>query len=255
MPTHQFLVASYKPDFHWLRGNLRSLLRFSKGFLPPVIVVPPEDAQFAREVVAQVGYGEVKIKAGPGFGRAQVVMCEGDIWCPEADFVYLTGSDCMAIKEFGPEEYWLDGKPIMLWNTWAHMAKHGNPATVWKAGTEKALGGVSAGEFMRRLPLVYPREVYAGARQIIAKRHNTSFEQYVLHAVNHERNFSESNVLGEHAYRHLRDVYTWWCLDDKPYNGAMAMTQFWSRGGLDRPSEKHPGKTPRMVITEILGGI
>src|SRR5688572_2940112 len=124
--NHQFLIASYKPDFQWLRQNLRSLERFSRGFLSPVIVVPPEDEGLARAVVGQVGYGEVKVKAGPGFGRAQVVMMQGDLWCPQADFVYLTGSDCMATRQFGPDEYWLDGKPIMLWNTWAHMAKHGN---------------------------------------------------------------------------------------------------------------------------------
>jgi len=252
--THQFLVASYKPDFQWLRHNLRSLLRFSKGFLPPAVVVPPEDADYAREVVAQVGYGTVLVKAGPGFGRAQIVMMSGDLYCPRADYIYLTGSDCMAVKPFGPEEYWKDGKPLMLWNTWDHLAAHNAPCMFWRAGVEHALGGTSVGEFMRRLPIVYPKELYPRVRAAIAERHR-DFESYVLHSVNHVRNFSESDVMGEYAWRHMRDVYTWHCLDSEPYHGASAMSQFWSRGGLERPSDRHGGKLPRDVIIEILGSL
>lgn len=251
---YQFLVASYKKDFPWLRQNLRSLELFSRGFLEPVVVVPPEDEALARAVVGQVGYGIVKVKAGPGFARAQIVMLQGDIWCPEADYIFLTGSDCLAMREFDFKEYWLDGKPLMLFNTWEHMSKHGNPGMVWKAGTEKALGGVSSGEFMRRLPLVYPRALYPALRAAIEARHG-NFEAYLTQAVNREKNFSESNVLGEFAWRHMRDVYTWFCLDNRHYEGAMACSQFWSHGGFDRPSEKHNGRTPRTVITEILGGI
>lgn len=253
--NHQFLIASYRPDFQWVRQNLRSLKLFSRGFLPPVVVVPPEDAPLAREVVGQVGYGIVKEKAGPGFGRAQVVMMQGDIFCPEADFVYLTGSDCMAIRPFDYTEYWKDNRPLMLYNTWPHLLKHIAPVGVWKAGTEKALGGTSAGEFMRRLPIVYPRELYPAVRQAIAERHKTSFEQYTLNAVNHERNFSESNVLGEYAWRHMRDVYTWHNLDEAPYPGASAMLQFWSRGGLDRPADRFNNRLPRDIIIETLGSI
>lgn len=254
MPTHQFLVASYRKDFPWLRTNLRSLQKFSRGFLPPAVVVPPEDEALARAVVGQVGYGEVQVKAGPGFGRAQVVMLSGDIHCPGADYVYLTGSDCMAVREFDFSEYWLNGKPLMLFNTWSHLVKHGAPCMSWKAGTEHALGGTSQGEFMRRLPIVYPRALYAACRAAVQARHG-DFERYVLHSVNHVRNFSESNVLGEYAFRHMRDVYTWHCLDTAHYLGAFAMTQFWSWGGLGRPSPLHGNKTPQQVIIELLGSL
>lgn len=254
MATHQFLVASYRRDFPWLRENLRSLQKFSRGFLPPVAVVPPEDEALARAVVGQVGYGEVQVKAGPGFGRAQVVMMSGDIHCPKADYVYLTGSDCMAVRDFDHTEYWLDGKPLMLWNTWAHLAKYGSPGMMWKSGTEAALGGVSQGEFMRRLPICYPRALYAACRAAVEARHG-NFERYVLHSVNHVRNFSESNVLGEYAFRHMQDAYRWWCLDKEHYLGAFAMRQFWSHGGFGRPDPNFGGKTPQQVIIETLGSL
>lgn len=252
--NHQFLIASYRPDFCWLRHNLRSLKKFSVGFLPPAVVVPPEDEQYAREVVGQVGYGEVLVKAGPGFGRAQVVMLSGDIFCPKADYVYLTGSDCMAIRPFDHTEYWHDGKPLMLFNTWDHLAKHNAPCLFWRAGTEEALGWTSVGEFMRRLPIVYPRGLYPQVREHIASRHR-DFESYVIDRVNRVKNFSESGVLGEYAYRYLRDAYFFHCLDDVPYEGASAMSQFWSRGGMEKPSDRHNGRKPSAVITEILGSL
>lgn len=249
--THQFLIASYRKDFEWLRANLRSLAKFADGFLPPAIVIPSEDVPCALEMLHGCRY-ELCILDGPGFGRAQVAMMSGDIYCPGADYVYLSGSDCMAIRPFNPNEYWLHGKPLMLYNTWGHLSQHAAPCMFWKAGVEKALGGNSHGEFMRRLPICYPRGLYAGVRAAIEKRHRVSFFDYVVKAVNHERNFSESDVMGEWAWRNLKASYTWHCLDKQFYEGASAITQFWSHGGLDHPSDRHGGRRPREIITELL---
>lgn len=142
----------------------------------------------------------------------------------------------------------------MLWNTWEHLAKHNAPCMFWRAGTEDALGGTSAGEFMRRLPIVYPRGLYCKVRAAIRVRHG-GFEPYVLDRVNRVKNFSESDVMGEYAWRYMHEEYHWHCLDDVPYESATAMTQFWSRGGLEKPSDRHGGRKPSAVITEILGSL
>lgn len=254
--NHQFLVASYRKDFEWLIHNIRSLQKFSVGFLPPAVVVPGSDYVECQRLLKGLPC-DIQVKDGPGFGRAQVVMMSGDIHCPKADFVYLTGSDCMAIRRFDYTEYWKrdeatgTDKPIMLWNTWDHLAKHKANCLFWRAGTEHALGGVSAGEFMRRLPIVYPRDLYPRVRGHISNLHG-DFEKYVNHHVNTVRNFSESDVMGEFAYRYMRQYYTWICLDNAPYDGAMAMTQFWSRMGVRHPSDRHNGRLPIDVIRETL---
>jgi hypothetical protein len=249
--THQFLIASYRKDFPWLVPNLRSLEKFGKNFLPPVVVVPGAEEKECRKQLHGLRC-EIKVKNGPGFGRAQIVMMQGDIFCPGADYVYLSGSDCMAIRPFDHTEYWLDNKPLLLWNTWDHLAKCNAPCMFWRAGVEKALGGTSVGEFMRRLPICYPRALYREVRGHIANLHG-NFERYVLHNVNTVKNFSESDVMGEFAYRHMKHLYNFVCLDDRTYEGATAITQFWSHGGMDKPSDRHEGRTPRTVIQEILG--
>lgn len=251
MATHQFLIASYRKDFEWLRVNLRSLVKFADGFVAPAVVIPSEDVEAARHALVGCVY-DLHVLDGPGFGRAQVAMMSGDIYCPTADYIYLTGSDCMAIRPFNPNEYWLQDKPLMLYNTWGHLNKCGAPCMFWRVGVEKALGGASHGEFMRRLPICYPRDLYPGVRAAIEKRHRVSFFDYVTKAVNHERNFSESDVMGEWAWRNMKARYSWHCLDKEPYEGATAMTQFWSHGGMDHPSDRHGGRRPREVIHELL---
>jgi hypothetical protein len=258
---HQFLIASYAKDFPWLRQCLRSLEKFSDGFLPPVVAVDVQDAPEAGEVIEKANSGAiVKIWNGPGFGRAQDAMMNGDILCPGADYVWLLGSDCLAVEPFNLSAYCdAEGKPYMLWNTWKHLRKFGPETLFWRAGVEKALGWESNGEYMRRLPLAYPTRMLAPMREFIARRHNTPFNEYVWHNVNRLRNFSESNVMGEWAWRHARDDYHWVCLDkgETPWVGKWPtnpIVQHWSHGGIDRHRDQD-GVTPREVIIRALGSL
>ncbi len=257
MTKHQVLIASYRKDFPWLRHLLRSLDKFaSDDFMCPVIAVPSADKKEADAMVREIqSHVHVQEWDGPGFGRAQDAMMSGDILCPFADYVWLLGSDCLATAPFSPANYSdpATGLPVMLYNTWGHMAKHAPVTLMWRPGVEKAFGWEPKGEFMRRLPLAYPRGLFKPMREFIEKRHNRPFKEYVWHNVNHCRDFSESNVMGEWAWRHHQADYSWQCLDD--YKGAwpaLPIVQHWSHGGLDRPRDQD-GKTPRAVIEETLG--
>jgi len=247
---HQILIASYRKDFEFLFWNLKSIAKFGTGFLCPVIAVTEEDRDAAEDVTKRAKIGVVKIWQGPGFGRAQDAMMNGDTLCPEADYYWLLGSDCFATASFSPADFCgADGKPIMLWATWEHMQRYASPAMVWKAGVEKAFGWDSQGEFMRRLPLAYPTKMLSPMREFIAKRHNTSFQAYVWHEVNRTRNFSESNVMGEWAWRHAQDAYNWINIEQRPQPWPVnPVLQFWSHGGMDRVT--YNGKSPRQVIKE-----
>ena len=259
MFTHQILIASYATDFLWLRHCLRSLEKFSTGFLRPVVAVPSEDYAEADKLCKQASSRAiVKNWDGPGFGRAQDAMMSGDILCPEADYFWLLGSDCLATRPFSPAAYCnAAGLPLMLYNTWEHCARHAPETLFWRSGVEKALGGKSHGEYMRRLPLAYPGASLEPMRQHVSGLHGVRFTPYVYHAVNIEKNFSESNVMGEWAFRHHPGAYQWECLDGRslqiPLND-LPLRQFWSHGGLDRP---HDGGTitPREVILQTLGSL
>lgn len=254
---HQFLIASYAKDFPWLRQCLRSLSKFSDGIRCPVVAVTEEDAALLRPLRREWDVdAEIKVWEGPGFGRAQEAMMNGDVLCPGADYVWLLGSDCLATEPFNPSAFCdADGKPFMLYNTWKHLKKHAPETLFWRAGVEKAFGWESKGEFMRRLPLAYPTSMLAPMREFIARRHGVPFNDYVYHNVNVLKNFSESNVMGEWAWRHAQDRYNWVLRDDNraPWP-ANPIVQHWSHGSFDRPRDSD-GRTPREVIVEALGSL
>lgn len=277
---HQILIASYRRDFIWLRYCLQSLAMYSTGFEKPVVALTSDDVDFFTKRVDPTGHlADVRIFEGPGFGRAQAAMMSGDILCPEADYVWLLGSDCLATRAFSPADYCDDlGRPIMLWNSWAHMEKHGRETLFWRDGVRAYTGLEPTGEFMRRLPLAYPRELFPAARYQVAftadhslagvnahEDFNPVFNEVCFDRVNRRRNFSESNILGEIGYRFMPDKWNWVNIDKgcppdpeglpagvRAWPTAMPIVQHWSHGGIDRPRDQD-GRTPRSVIAEALG--
>lgn len=277
MNTHRVLIASYKKDFVWLPYCLRTLSKFSRGFLPPVVSVSTEDAAEATEIcVLNYPGATVFVKDGPpGLGnlRAQISMMNGDILCPGADYVWLVGSDCVVSREFTPEPFFRNGKPVMLVNSYAELFRCSLAMKPWQDGTENAIGWKPELEYMRRLPLIYPRELFPRVRGHVSNVHQMPFEEYVYgigaRAQASDRsdaaNFSESNVMGAFADRFMHDSYEWVNLD-ADYVGEMAklpspLIQFWSHGGLSTVSDvcfnygngkTTCGQTPRTVIRDIL---
>lgn len=268
--THQIMICSYVKDFPWLKHNLRSLKRFCKGFLPPLVSVHYTDFQAARALADEV-YPEtfVCIKNGPnGNLRAQISMMSGDLLCPHADYVYLLGSDCIVWDEMRPDQWFKDGKPHMLYTSYKVMGKDNVP---WQRGTETALNfPLVEHEFMRRLPLVYPKNLFPAVRRHMEKVHGMTFEAYVY---KHCRPgvFSESNIMGAFAFKYMPDLYTWTLTDNGFEKQPHPLVQFWSHGGLDRQEteavvdfewndaagnrikDNSVGKTPRSTIEKILG--
>lgn len=262
-PTHQPFIASYPRDFEWLNYLLRSLRRFATGFLPPVVAVPPEFVRAAREtfpdvtVVAQDA-APAKASKWRHFLCAQVAMLECDKHCPEADFVWLFGSDCFVYSPLTPDMGFSDGRPVMPSNSYAFLRSTGYTAPEhWRPGTKSALRfPLVTREYMRRLPLVYPRELYPAVRRHVEFAHRTPFREYV-YSTTASRNFSESNVLGAYAAEYMQGAFHWLDLDGPGYDSDVKLPaiQFWSHGGLDMPCDKHhkyAGRTPRSVMDELL---
>lgn len=266
---HQILIASYTKDFPWLEPNLRSLRKHCEGFLPPVISVDGSDYFAAKKVVASC-YPEAHLvikdgRRGQGFMRAQLAMMSGDIICPDADFVYLVGSDCLAWTTLKPEFYHWKGKPAMLYNSRKYFEDAGAGAPIeWMNCTAQIVGFPVHGEYMRRLPIVYPKELFAPMRRHVETVQKMPFEDYIYKRNKEGGNVSESNILGAFAWEHMHGLYTWVHADGTPEyweyrNSHPDIIQFWSHGGLDRPAEtcvkysggNTAGKTPRQVMREL----
>lgn len=272
----QVLICSYHKDFQWLIHCLGSLKRFSSGFLHPVVCVDAADREGAKQIVAQ-SYPEATVvvkdgRTGQGFMRAQIAMMSGDIICPEADFVFLLGSDTIAAGEFTPGPFFsADGNPVMLYTTYEdlNVPRHSN-AMPWRKGTERIMGFEPHAEFMRRLPLVYPKSLFAPFREYVANLHRMDFEDFIYTNDAKFGHTSESNCMGAWAWKFAPELYEWVDtrhagVEDGEVKGwPSKIRQFWSRGGLDRVTEANflygngkcsRGRTPREIINSILYGI
>lgn len=273
MKTHQFLICSYAKDFQFLEPNLRSLKRFSSGFLPPTICVDGSDYGECKKLVARI-FPEAAIsvkdgRRGLGMARAMISMMCGDLICPAADVVHLLGSDCMAYKTLTPQQYcWSDGRPILLWNTYREISGPGDGGvSAWQRGTERLLGFPTPKEYMRRLPIPYPKELFAPFRRFLETKHRTEFENLIYAECAARHPVSESNLMGGFAEKYMPEVYKWLHASpsDSDYvayrtKDADSIIQWFSHGGLNRPAETNveylPGKwtggrTPHSVMQEL----
>jgi hypothetical protein len=203
--------------------------------------------------------------------RAQIAMMRADELCPLADAIFLLGSDTIAAGPFTPEPFFsADGKPLMLYTTYEDLNCPGHSnAMPWRGGVQRVLGFKPHAEFMRRLPLVYPRGLFGAMRGFIANRHRMEFDDYIYTADAKYGHTSESNCLGAYAWEHHREMFHWVNtteagVEDGNVKGCPSpIRQFWSHGGLDRVTEANfrfngkssVGRTPRQIIDEILYGI
>lgn len=194
---------------------------------------------------------------------AQIRMMEADILCPEADVIYFLGSDCIAFKEFKPELY-CDAaeRPIVLHTSYAILKECHAGAYAWKKGVERVLSITVDYEFMRRLPSVFPRSIFAPMRARVEEIYRQPFANYITKADAFHKNTSEANILGAYAYAFMRsscafvDTATF-----DPLSFSSPIIQFWSHGGTDRPTDACTvlsdgtnvyGRKPRELIDQLL---
>ncbi len=268
--THQVLICSYQKDFQWLIHCLTSLRKFSSGFLAPVVCVDPQDEFGALDIVAQsLPAAKVVVTKGrpnQGFMRAQVAMMNADLLCPEADNIYFLGSDCLAHYRFQPEPYCdAQGRPAILYSSYESIRSVHHDTFPWREGVNRVLGIDPLNEYMRRIPSVFPRSIFAPMRAHVEKQHGINFEDYIYEA--DDGKTSEANILGAYAHHFMPETCHWVDIAAAGLYGSevigwpSAILQMWSHGGLDRPMDAcvkytttlhSVGKTPRRVINDIL---
>ena len=274
---NQCLICSYRGDFVWLQHCLRSLRKFSVGFLPPVVCVSYADLEEARAIIQRTfpeattfvfdlppPYAETI----PGFGmmRAMGAMLHGDILCPEAHNIFLVGSDCIATREFRPGDYLNPvGGPVVLMNSYEHLRTVHPDAIPWRNGTAQVLGFTPEFEYMRRLPSVFHHWTFQSLRQYVETLHGQPFLRYWYDSyAAGQRGQSEANLLGAFAHRYPQYSHEEFVnIDNSSVEYPNALLQMWSHGGLEKPIDIHYtlpsgdvfGRKPVDVINEVLGPI
>ena len=217
MPNTDILIVSCAKHFQWLRFALFSCKRFATGFRQVKVLVPEEDLSAITPLLtelSQIGGISIKVQCyddwpGKGFLRHEhVIMCSDEF--TDADFIYHMDSDCMFVEPTTPDDYIVDGKPVLLQASYDWLITQQANLGMWKDGVEKALGGISTREFMRRPQMTHHRKTYAKARECIEAHTGMRCADYIRSGRNEfPQLFGEFNTLGEVAWRHFHSDYCW----------------------------------------------
>lgn len=251
------LIVSYLKDLPYLELNLRTIAKFCSGFGEVVLLIPQDEEGGFQGVFKLLPSVKVKtydrnVPRSHWHLKHQAEKCHSEHWCPDADFVLHTDSDCLFIEPVTPEDYLSEGKPVMLYESYSRM-----PGVPWKSITEYALRRPVEFEFMRRHPQVNPLGVYPALRQHVEKVHRRDFDEFVMsRRPDFPWGFSEHNALGAFAYydSDFHDQYHWHnvATDGVPRE---KLIQFWSGTDINTPQEiSHGGRyTPKTFAEHLLG--
>lgn len=228
------LIASYSKDKEYLLWCLKSIRKFATGFDGVTVVVPWQERQQFADITDQaIIQFYVRIEDQSRWQlHAQVAKCFADRYCPLSNFILHMDSDCIFTEPVTPQDYFVDGKPVMLIEEFSRM-----PDSPWKAVTERALGMPVQFETMRRHPQLHPLGLYAAMRKRIEEVHKKPFQDYVLGcAGGFPFGFSEHCALGAFALSRPEwaDKYHWIDLA-KEQAPKEKVKQFWSIGPIDQP--------------------
>lgn len=217
------LIVSYKKDIQWLEYNLRSIDKFARWFHGVTLVVPASEYD---DFIPLANKHDCTLKAHQLAGHlgAQTQKCLADVNCQDVDYVLHSDSDCVFTEPVTPEDYFVDGKPVMLMEPFALLK--GNP---WQPEVERALGCKVDKEFMRRHPQVNPVGVYPEMRRHIEGVHNRPFIDYVMaQKPTYVWGYTEHVTIGAFAFMsHWNDKYHW--IDvSKSERPKDKLTQHWS---------------------------
>ena len=212
--TTDIFIRSYAGDFAWLEYCLKSIKKYGNGFSKVHIVVPANDAGNVPVLGSEVVH--LTTDRTDGYMAQQLTKLHADDFC-EAEYVLHVDSDCVFFKDFSPLDFFLEGKPIMLQE---------KVETIWNPITEKHLGWRDEYEYMRRLPIIYPKWIYGKFRAWMKRKHDLGIDDYVVRV--NGREFSEFNTLGQWANRIHPEAFTWMEPNDVP----KYCEQFWSWGGI-----------------------
>lgn len=215
--TCDIVIVSCAKHFNWLRYCLLSCKKFATGFRQIKILIPSEDLEAMTPLLTELsqidGIGS-KVQCyddwpDKGFLRHEyAIMCSD--YFTDADFIYHMDSDCMFVEPTTPEDYIVDGKPVLLYASYAWLITQQANLGMWKEGVEKAIGGTSDHEFMRRPQMTHHRKTYAKARECIEAHTGQSCADYIRSGRNEfPQSFGEFNTLGEVAWRHFHSDYCW----------------------------------------------
>ncbi len=236
--TFDIVIRSYYRDFAWLRYCLASIDRYAAGFSRRIVVVPESSVDW----LATYGLEPAGLVVCADFrddyvGQQLTKLYADDL--SEADFIVHFDSDCVLARTLQASDCAEDGKPV-IWMT--HFDEL-SPVSGRREGVSRLLGVDVPYDFMRRMPIVFPRWLYSALREHVVARHGGDFRAIV--AALPPGQLSEFNLLASLAYLYHRDAFGWRVVPAAATDWQRCRF-YWGRAGLSAEIERE--------ISSILSG-
>ena len=234
MSTEIFIV-SYAKHFPWLSYCLQSTSKFATGFSGITVLIPRgQESQLPDDIKNSTSYKICLGDEWPGRGMTwhMAQIMRADQWCPQADFILHTDSDCLFTEPVTPDDYFVDGKPVLYYERFSTLTKKHPDVGVWQRVTQECLPFPVLYETMRRHPAVHHRNVYAEARGAIVTKTKQPVDDYIKSCREEYPNgFCEFVTLGNVVMHqeHLRKQYH--LVDTAEFKNGwprQKICQFWS---------------------------
>jgi hypothetical protein len=224
MATTLFIRTCVK-DFEWLEYCFRSIDKYASGVKEGVVGISVSDlGKVPEEWKDRYRWVETEDDLDNGYIIQQMVKLYADIYCPGADSIFYMDSDCVFTEPVSPEDYFIDGKPRMLYTPYTELPRH----VPWQDITSRVLGWYPDDEYMRQHPLILSVETLKDFREWYEKR----FARTLCEGLKRLREFSEFNAIGAWASKYRKDSYVWVRVPDNPDAPPGKVLQEWSWGGL-----------------------
>lgn len=215
------ITITYDKDLEFLKYNLKSIKKFCEGYNENIIVIDDHEDDCAKsqrylDSISQKYFIDEKAKnIKHGYVRQQWIKLLSDKYVADnTDYILHIDSDSVFSAEHNPDVWFKDGKPVMLRTSYdmlfKKMKRPIEGVQRWQQLTSEALGFDVGYEYMRGMPLVYPKRLFGELRSYIARTHGCSLFDYLKD----KPTISEYNILGAYAYKYMRDEFYWITQDE-----------------------------------------
>ncbi len=212
LPKVSILTVTFDKDLHWFGQSYASYKAFCKNYHSYNVVLDThkndcnQSKQYCESEGIDFHIDSEAEKVPVGYVRQQYMKFYADKYVPEdTEWICHVDSDSIFYEEHDPSIYFHEGKPIMLYTPYSAFG----PGEIgeWQDLTTQALKLSSPieHEFMRRMPLLYPKWLTIEMRQWFLKNHNMSILEYLSKV----DNFTEYNFMGAYCWLHHRYLYHW----------------------------------------------
>ena len=216
-PNVAVLTVTFDNDLKWLDKSWRSYSAFCKNYSSYNVIIDDHEKDCEQSCgflkANDINYHtdtEAKYIT-TGYVRQQYMKFFCDKYVPvDTDWICHVDSDSIFLEEHTPDVYFSEsGKPIMLIESYDHINKThiGENNDHWRRIITDALKLEEPVEyeFMRRMPLIYPKWLFEEVRQWFIDNHGMTIFEYL----NDLDTFSEYNFLGAYCWKYHHDLYEW----------------------------------------------